>query len=432
MDRVKDEVTPIVMARGDPRTLFRPGAVRTLTSDTTRRVGLVSNEDVAPTILRFFHISVPAEMNGAPIRVADAPPPFRMHARHVANRRTAVPLSLAILITVSAIGIAALLVDLRLPSTSSAADRTMMALVLTVPAVGTAALAAGSLPVLTYAWLVPFLVLAALAGATMGMAFRKRGPLVPAAVVAAGVLVFFVVEALRGWPDTLFPVLGGSALDGARFYGLPNTDIGLVAGAGVWLAASMPAYAGFVLLFALGLFAGFPELGADIGGALTLFAAAALWVPLMIRRRLGWKEALLALAVVAAGLAMVFAANVVLASAPTHATRFVEGAGQRGVFQTLAERLGTSWRLLTRYPVTWIIALGLPLTLWLALRPPGPMRPAFARHPAWRDAMVVLVLASMVAFVGNDTGAAAAGFGFGLAIAGILYLPIADRLAGAT
>ena len=63
----------------------------------------------------------------------------------------------------------------------------------------------------------------------------------------------------------------------------------------------------------------------------------------------------------------------------------------------------------------------------MALRPPGPMRPAYLRHPEWRDAMVILVLASIVAFVGNDTGAAAAGFGFGLAIAGILYLPLAER-----
>ena len=192
------------------------------------------------------------------------------------------------------------------------------------------------------------------------MAFRRRGPLVPTAVVAAGILVFFVVEALRGWPDTLFPALGGSALDGARFYGLPNTYIGLLAGAGVWLAASLPAYAGFVLLFALGLFAGFPNLGADIGGALTLFAAAGLWVAFRLRRRLGWKEALLALGVVVIGLALVFAANVLLTSAPTRATRFVEGAGQRSVFHTVAERLGTSWRLLTRYPATWIIAVGLP------------------------------------------------------------------------
>jgi hypothetical protein len=432
MDRVKDEVTPVVMTQGGPGRLFGQGPMRTLTSDTTRRVGLVSNEDVAPTILHFFGIPVPAEMDGSPIRVVDAPPPFRMHARHLANRRTAVPLSVGMLVGVNVIGFITLFLVLRRRPPWTALDRTSAALPMSVPAVGTAALAAGSLPVLSYAWLIPFLILAAAAGAALGLAVRRRGPLVPAVVVAAGVIVFFVIEALRGWPDTLFPVLGGSALDGARFYGLPNTYIGVLAGAGVWLAASLSAYAGFVLLFALGLFAGFPDLGADLGGALTLFAAAGLWLAIRGRPRVGWREVGLAIGVVIAGMALVLAAQVVLASTPTHGTRFVQGAGHRSLVHTVAERLGTGWRLLTRFPLTWIIVAGLPVCLALALRPPGPMRPAYERHPEWRDAMVVLVLASIVAFVGNDTGAAAAGFGFGLAIAGILYLPLAERAASPT
>jgi hypothetical protein len=428
MDRLKDELTPLVMAEGRFNTFFH-GPMHTLTSDTTRRIGLVSNEDVAPTILHFFHIPVPSEMNGSPIRIVHAPPPFRMHARHLENRRTVVPLSVGIFIAVSVIGFVALgLVLLRRPPWTGL-DRASLALPLFVQGVAVATLAAGSLPVLTYAWLVPFLVLSALAGALLGLAVRRRGPLVPAALVCAGVISFFVVEALRGWPDTLFPVLGGSALDGARFFGLPNTYIGLLLGAGIWLAAAMPPYAGFALLFGLGLFAGFPDLGADVGGALTMFAAAALWFLFRVRRRLRWQEALVGLVVVVAGMALVFAASVLLTSEPTHASRLVEGAGTRSVIETIGERLSTSWRLLTQFPLTWIIVAGLPICLWLALRAPSAFRPSFEQHPEWRDAMVILVLASIVAFVGNDTGAAAAGFGFGLAIAGILYLPLAERAA---
>jgi hypothetical protein len=425
MTRVKDEVTPIIVAEPASR---RSASPHTLTSDTTRRIGLVSNEDVAPTILRFFGIPIPAEMNGSPILVVDEPPPFWMHARHLANRRTAVPLSVGVLIAVSAVGFIALFLNLRRRRPWTALDRASAAVPLFTPAIGVAALAAGSLPVLSYAWLIPFLVIAALAGAVLGMAFRTRGPLAPAAVVSAGVIVFFVVEALRGWPDTLFPVLGGSALDGARFFGLPNTYIGVLLGAGVWLAAALPTYAGFVLLFALGLFAGFPELGADVGGALTLFAAAGLWLTLRAPR-FEWRRLLIPVAVIIVGTALVFGANAWLSAAPTHATRFIEGAGQRSFTGVATERLSTSWRLLTRYPLTWIILAGLPICLWLALRPPAAMRSAYERHAEWRDAMVVLVLASIVAFVVNDTGAAAAGFGFGLAIAGILYLPLAERAA---
>jgi hypothetical protein len=424
MSRAKDEVTPIIVAELHAAGSTHP---RTLTSDTTRRVGLVSNEDVAPTILHFFDIPVPAEMNGSPIRFVEAPPPFRMHARHLANRRTVVPLSVGVLLAVSLIGFIALFLILWRRPPWNAFDRVSMALPLLLPGVAVAALAAGSLPILSYTWLITLLVLSGLAAAALGVAIRGLGILAPAAALSAGVIVFFVVEALRGWPDTLFPVLGGSALDGARFFGLPNTYIGVLAGAGIWLAAALPAYTGFVLLFGLGLFAGFPELGADIGGALTLFAAAGLWFGLRVRRRFAWQEAAIALAVVVLGMALVFGANVWLSSAPTHATRFVEGAGNRNLIETITDRLSTSWDLLTRYPLTWIVATGLPICLWLALRPPSRMRRAFDHHPEWRDAMVILALASIVAFVGNDTGAAAAGFGFGFAIAGILYLPLADR-----
>src|SRR3989442_772647 len=73
-----DELTPIVVADGTPASLFdRHGPIHTLTSDTTRRDGVVSNEDVAPSILRYLGLNVPSNMNGAPIRFArDAPAPF--------------------------------------------------------------------------------------------------------------------------------------------------------------------------------------------------------------------------------------------------------------------------------------------------------------------------------------------------------------------
>src|SRR5436190_292555 len=45
----KDELTPMAIADGSPQAMFgRRGPMHTLTSDTTRRDGVVSNEDVAP------------------------------------------------------------------------------------------------------------------------------------------------------------------------------------------------------------------------------------------------------------------------------------------------------------------------------------------------------------------------------------------------
>ena len=126
-------------------------------------------------------------------------------------------------------------------------------------------------------------------------------------------------------------------------------------------------------------------------------------------------------------MAVVLAAQVVLASTPTHGTRFVENSGSNGighVLSTLGDRLTIGWRLLLRDPFAFVPVLGLPVTLAILLRPPAVLRSAFDRRPEWRTALVVLVLVSMVAYVVNDTGPAAVGLGWGLAVAGILYLPL--------
>src|SRR5205085_1988347 len=93
-----DEVTALFMSEGLPQQLFPPtGPVHSLTSDTTRWDGLVSNVDVAPTILRFFGIPEPSAMDGVPIRVVDAAAPFALHRRELEQRRTRLPVWLALL-----------------------------------------------------------------------------------------------------------------------------------------------------------------------------------------------------------------------------------------------------------------------------------------------------------------------------------------------
>jgi hypothetical protein len=430
MDQVGDELTPIAMAEGDPDTLVAAGgAMGTLASDTTRRVGLVSNEDVAPTVLEFFGIPIPEEMNGSPIRVLDGPPPFELHEKHLANRRMTVPVQAGAgvaVVVMGAMALGAVLGRRRLPP---GLVRAAAVLPLCVLPLGVALLAAGRLPDLSYLTVVPFLAAVALAGALAAVAFLRRGPLVPMAALGAAALAYLVFDALTGWPDTMFTFIGGTALDGARFYGLPNNMIGVLAGGGLFVAATLRAWTGFVVLVGLGLFAGFPDLGANLGAAVTLFAAAGLWLGLAERGRLGWREVGVTVLVVAVGLVAVLVANRYLAGAPTHATRLVDrvpGEGLGGIVDTVAERLVTGWRLLLRNPLGFVPVMGLPVLLALAVRPPDAFQGPFTRHPRWRQAIVVLVVAGMVAFVANDTGVAAAGFAFGLALAAMLYLPLAD------
>src|SRR5205823_1079151 len=149
-----------------------------------------------------------------------------------------------------------------------------------------------------------------------------------------------------------------------------------------------------------------------------------LWLMVRTRHRLGLREWVVTGAVAATGLAVVVGANLIWATHPTHGTHFVEHAPSRGwsgFGRFLWDRLLVGWHLLLHAPLSWIPVLGLVPLLLVVLRPPPTIRAAFDRYPAWRDAMLVLVVTSMIADVVNDSGPAAAGWGFGLAVAGIFY-----------
>jgi len=433
MDEAKDLVTPIVMARGDPVELFpEEGPIRALTSATTRREGVVSNEDVAPTIVDFFRLRAP-EMRGTPITPVEAAAPFELHARHLANRRMSVPIQTGAGVYAALAG----LLGTILAASRGRGPRWLRQgaawLALSGIPLAAALLLAGHLPRATYALVVAFLVLATAAGTFFALPLRSHGLLGPPAAIGAVVLVAVVVEAAVGWSAALTPFLGGSELDGVRFYGLPNVFIGLLLGAGMWAAASLPTAAGFGLLAALGLLAGLPWTGANFGGAVTLFAAAGLWLGLRLWGRRDWRVVAVATATVVVGVAVVFAVHALPVAPVTHVSRFAEGPGRSlgGIVSIYAARLAIGFRIVARNPLAAIPVLGVLACLALVLRPPAAIRHALERSNAWRDALLVILLASVVAYLVNDTGPSAAGVGLAAALGGLLWAVLTDETAPA-
>jgi hypothetical protein len=428
----KDELHPIVFALGSdllPRENVRlprrsPNA---LTSDSTRRDGVVAEVDLATTMFRRGGLVVPGQASGQPFRVVDEGPPFQLHERYLTMRRMTVPIQTAAALYVTIAGlfcIAVVALGRRVPRP--------VALVATGAAVSVGPLAAallvaGHLPSLSYAAVVTFVVLATLVVSglvVLGAEVEVIHPLCPLGVVLLAVLA---VEAILGWTAALTPFLGGSELDGGRFYGLPNVFIGLLLGASLYAAQRLEPRAGFVLLIAAGLFAGLPYVGANLGGAVTLFAAAGLWFPLRSRGRLGWPELAFATVIVVAGTAVVLLANR-FSPVPTHITNFeVHGGGISGAWRTVVDRLGVGVRLIEHNPFALVPVVGVLATLAVVLRPPFPIGPSLEGHPALRDALLVLLLASVVAYVVNDSGPAACGVGFGMALGCLLYVSVAER-----
>jgi hypothetical protein len=185
--------------------------------------------------------------------------------------------------------------------------------------------------------------------------------------------------------------------------------------------------AGVALLFAVGLLAGLPSFGSNFGVAVTLFVAAGLWVALRALGGVRWRTAAAGAGLAAVGVAAVLLAHRFLTAVPTHVTRVVEGAERSGlgeIVRVYLHRLSLNLQGLVASPAAWLVVAALPVWLVVAWRRAGPFGPALARDPAWRDAVVVLAVASMAGFLANDT-IGVAGMGFVYLSAAVVYPSLA-------
>jgi hypothetical protein len=182
---------------------------------------------------------------------------------------------------------------------------------------------------------------------------------------------------------------------------------------------------GLLLLVGCALGAGSPWTGANFGAAITLFAAAGMWLAIR-RRRPWWLVVVITGAITATGMAAIAIMHRFLTERPTHVTAFLEGTTSlSGVVDRFTDRLGIGFEQLTDTPLAAIPVVGAVVLLVVVLRPPAPIATSFEGHDAWRDAVLVLLLGAAVAYLANDTGAAAVGFGFGFALSGLLGVSLA-------
>ena len=431
-DAAAGDLGSVVMASGSPgelaaalRAAPTTGPVDTLTSDSTRRDGVVTGDDVVFTASVF--VEPATDVEGSPIRIVDGPPPLELHDRYVGSKRLTVPIGTAAAVYVGLASLVAIIALWR-PDVSRRHRRFCASLAISVPFVALSLLLAGHLPSLTYATVIPS-VIATTALATLALvpAARRWGTL--GAIATAGVilLVALAIEGLLGWPAALTPLLGGSQLDGGRFFGLPNAFIGLLLGGSLYVAQRLPRASGTVLIAAAGLFAGAPWTGSNIGAAVTLFAAAGIWWGL--RGGLAWwRTAIAAVAAIAAGTILVVMAHRYLTSAPTHITTFSEQTGGiAGLWEKFVDRLGVGFDLIADNPFALLPVIGVLVMLVVVLRPPGPIRRSFDELPVWRLALITIVLGSVVAYLVNDSGAAAVGEGLTTSLAGMLYVSLRLR-----
>ncbi len=399
------------------------------TSDSTRRQGLVAFQDVRPTLT-----GSETGTQGAPIRTLPRPDPLARIGHlddQVASLVRARGLAIVLYVVLGTAALAASLAGLllvRAPGAPAAEGMRRLARGLLLPTLAIPSgylLASALAPSSWVGWLLLGLG-AGVALAVVAWLLDRRiaaagGAWVAPALLGALLTGLVVADLLVGGAALSRPLLGNSAFDGERFYGLGNGYFAL-AMAGIFLVAAFrrpPAWAVAAMLAGLAVVDGLPALGADVGGALTaMLAAAAAWLLLSGARMSAARVVGLFAAAGAAGVAVAIGAGLALGPV-THGGRVgreLLGGDPGTALRAIGNQLSGNFGLLAENVWAWFGPLLVVVAGVVSLRPPEPFRSV----PEWvRRVVVTGTLASALLIVLNDTGVTAAA-GSGLALVSTL------------
>lgn len=347
------DLTPFGLAAGDQGgVLYSPG---------THTAGLMSSEDVAPTLLNHLGVQAPPEMSG---RAAEARPGSMTQVSRLQDRLAFVDEERSVVWTLlSGMSVAAFVLAGILRGW---AGIRLAVLFLTALPLGT--LAAAAVPV-TNALLVA--ILASLFAAAFVALSRRvsRNPLGELAVVALATAACVISDAALGGWLMRFSILGHDPAYGTRFYGIGNEYSAVAAGAlplgAALLIMRKPrllaavAVAGVLAVLAIGL----PTMGADVGGSLALGFGMGATVGLLRGGRMAgvalWAGGGLFLA------AALFVSSGFLFPDASHGAR--AAGGEAGLYEIAVRKLILSLRHLLNPLWTALLAAGGAL-IFTALR----------------------------------------------------------------
>jgi len=435
------------------------GAAVWLTSDSTRRAGIVTLTDLSATAA----VAAGAEdtdFDGAPLKEG---PVRRMSTeRTVENRRYLTELTttvthlspvFAAVVVLGGVGaVLALLAGRRRPI-GLAARRAIRGVLLVVTCAPAGAfLAAASrwwvtrAPVVAASlWTVVATVGCALVAWALARVVGRLAPVsagrAPWLLGAAAATVTWLVLTIDGLTGTLLQqgsILGASATVGARFYGFGNLAFAVYAASALVLAGTLAAAAGtrrvaMLAGTAVGLVTvivdGWPGFGADVGGILALVPAFVVLLLGLTGRGVTGRRVLGAL-----GLAVVVTAviGIIDWAGPgpaSHLGLFVQRVVDGQAWGLVAEKAAGAWATVAN-PWGALATVGC-LAVILALAGPQrwrpePVRLAYRRWPVLGRTVVAVVVAAVLGTLLNDSGIAVAVVILGLT-GGLLAVSWADR-----
>ena len=427
--------------------LLGPGiAVGTLSSPTTRTPGLISNVDIAPTILTELGKPIPPTMTGNPILCTpnsnSVAALLRLDGIISLNGRALVPIFCILGGMITVIGIGGICMLRGRPRTGP-----WFAFgVLVMMNMGFALLGV----VMLAQWfhitrerdyglcLIGLMIFCALAEVVISRRINARAidpersiPLTTLWLLAGFTITAILLDTITGQNCIKFSLLSGYQLSGIRFYGMGNEYMGFLLGMSLlWAFLSGKTRLRQILIALVFVSSWFiislPAFGAKGGGAITGVVAFGLaWIALQ-GRKITWKSliGLITLGMLSAfGIALL--ERYLGGTHSSHIGGALKAADSRGFSYLLAiiERKALMNLHITFAPgMLWSYA-GITAAVYAANRLIGKeIQRLISKYPEWVKAWPVVCCSSLIALIFNDSGAVAAIFLFGVFFASGLFL----------
>jgi len=413
-----------------------------LSSPSTKRPGIILNTDLAPTILRFFRLSVPGYMLGQPVQVlATTNQPVALSAlqKQLALTYTARPcLQKGYLIYQLALLIAGLGCVFRGRSRALSVLQPFLLAVLAVPP---AYLLLPLLPQPSLVSLTLELILITAGLTLLALAAARRSPL--GSLICLGLLTagLIIVDVLLGSPLQKTSLMGYDPIIGARFYGIGNEYMGVLTGSlivgGTAALTLFPRFrrAGVItlgLLFLLAVYVlGNPRLGANMGGVIAASTAFLTTFLLLCGIRFSFKTvSCLAGAVIflVAGLFLID-----LQRAPEVQSHFgrnaaiVMSGGWPEVVDIIKRKSEINIKLFKYTIWSRIFLVSLSSLALLCYRPVGVMAGVKRSFPDLYKGFLGVILGSIAALLFNDSGIVAAATTLIFVVSPLIYLILTEQ-----
>lgn len=399
----------------------------TLVSASTRRRGIVTLPDVAPTVLAHVGVPRPGWMTGRAWTSVESPDADAVTAgiglddESVFVDRIKSPVNTAFVVFQIVVYLLALALlwwrEERGKRTGTTLGRSLELAGLGIVAFPVATFLAGVVRAHTmggagYVGIILAVDVALVAGASL-LASRSLDRLLVLVVVTLVVLSLDLVTGSRLQINTVF---GYSPIVAGRFSGAGNIAFSVLAATAVVTAAlvmhraktTWAPIAVAALFVAVIIVDGAPQFGSDVGGVLALVPGLAItWMLLT-----GIRPTLRSLAIAAAATVVAVAAFLALdlsrpPEARTHLAQLFErvrGEGSSALTGTLRRKAEANLRVFRSSIYTFFVPPALGVMTWLAMRPRGRWGRLAQTYPRPRAGLIGGLVVAVLGFAVNDSG----------------------------